>query len=227
MRVLAIETATAWGSVAVVGPDGVLAERAAHVPGGHLEWLMPAIDATLAASGVRRDEIEGLAVSIGPGAFTGLRIGVATAAAWAHVACLPLAAVPTLEVIAAGVPGVGLMLAALDAHRGEVAAALFRRDERTRRLTPDLLLAPAAVRASLPEIAEPVVLAGDALGRHERALLVALAPHGRVAPREAWWPRAAVVGAIGRAQLLAGQRDDPVGLTPRYAQRPVAVERRP
>jgi tRNA threonylcarbamoyladenosine biosynthesis protein TsaB len=226
VRVLAIETATAWGSVAVVGSRGVLAERAAHVPGGHLEWLMPAIDAALAASRLRRDQIEGLAVSIGPGGFTGLRIGVATAASWAHVVGLPLAAVSTLEVIAAGVPGTGLVLVALDARRGEVAAALFRRDGSVQRLTPDLLLPPAQVRARLPEIADPIMLAGDALERHEEALLQALAPHALAAPREAWWPRAAVVGAIGRARLLAGHRHDPVGLTPHYAQRPVVVERR-
>jgi tRNA threonylcarbamoyladenosine biosynthesis protein TsaB len=126
VRVLAIESATARGGVAVVGPDGVAAEISAHVPRGHLEWLVPAIAGVLDRAGITPRAIDGLAVSIGPGGFSSLRVGVATASAWAHACGLPLIAVPTLEILAAGVEGAGLVLAAIDARRGEVAAALFR-----------------------------------------------------------------------------------------------------
>ncbi|MDR7419804.1 MAG: tRNA (adenosine(37)-N6)-threonylcarbamoyltransferase complex dimerization subunit type 1 TsaB [Armatimonadota bacterium] len=221
MRVLAIDTSTAWGSVAVVAADGVVAERAARVPGAHLEWLIPTIDALLTAAGLTRDQIDGLAVSIGPGGFSGLRIGLTTAAAWAHALGRPLAAVSTLEVIAAGVPTSGLVLAVLDARRGEVAAALFGRDQDLHRLTDDLLVEPAALHQALPPIAEPVVLAGDALERYGEALAAALAPQAVVAEPSVWWPRASVLGGLARARLLRGERDDPVGLVPRYARRPV------
>jgi tRNA threonylcarbamoyladenosine biosynthesis protein TsaB len=221
MRVLAIDASTAWGSVAVVSLDRVVAERAARVPGAHLEWLIPAIDAMLAGAGLRRDQIEGVAVSIGPGGFSGLRIALATATAWAHAQRLPLAAVSTLDVIAAGLPGRGLALAALDARRGEIAAALHRRDQGIRRLTDDLLIEPAAVREALPPIAEPIVLAGDALERHAAALLDALAPYATVAEDAAWRPRASILGRLALARFLRGERDDPIGLVPRYAQRPV------
>jgi tRNA threonylcarbamoyladenosine biosynthesis protein TsaB len=225
-RVLAIETATAWGSVAVVAPEGVLGERRAHVPGGHLEWVIPAVDEVLTAARLTPSAVDALAVSIGPGGFSGLRIGLATAAAWAHALGRPLVALSTLEVIAAGVPGAGLVLAALDARRGEVAAALFRRDGQVRRIAGDLLLAPGDLGSRLGPLAEPVVVAGDALAVHRAALLEALGLGASIAPEELWWPRAAGVGRLGLARLLRGERDDPVGLTPRYARRAVAREYR-
>jgi tRNA threonylcarbamoyladenosine biosynthesis protein TsaB len=226
MRVLAIETATAWGSVAVVSDAGVLADREALVPGGHLEWLHPAIDAVLSDVTLAPHEIEGVAVSIGPGSFTGLRIGVATAAAWARALDRPLAAISTLQVIAAGLDRPGLVLAALDARRGEIVTALFRRDGETLRVTEDILVAPAALRGALPSLTEPVVVAGDALERHEQTIVEALGDRTTMAARDAWRPRARVLGALGRVRLLRGERDDPVGLVPRYAQRPVAREYR-
>lgn len=227
MNVLAIETATALGGVAVVGPDGLMAERAAYVPGGHLEWLVPAIDAVLGDAGLRRDEVDALAVSIGPGGFSGLRIGVTTAASWAHARGLPLVAVATLDVLAAGLGARGLVLAAIDARRGEVAAALYSVGDDLHRLTQDLLAAPDGLPRCLPDREQPVIIVGDALERHGPALLMALAPGASAAPRDRWWPRASVGGLMARARLAQGQHDDPVGLVPHYVQRPPvqAVER--
>jgi len=224
VRVLAIDTSTAVGSVAIVDASGVLAERSAHVPGGHLEWLVGAIEETLALADIQRGAIEGLVVSKGPGGFSGLRIGIATAAAWAHALQRPLAGVSTLEVIASGVDATGLVFAALDARRGEIIGALFRRGDRTERLTADLLLTPDAVRDRLPPGSERIVIAGDALERHAPALLEALSPWTAAAPPAQWWPRASIGGALGRARLLRGERDDPLGLVPDYVRRPEARE---
>lgn len=224
MLVLGIETATARGSVAVVGPGGVLASRAAQVPAGHLEWLVPAIEAMLAEAGLARDAVDGLAVSIGPGGFSGLRIGLITATAWAVATGRPIAGISTLEVLAAGLLAAGLshhglVLAALDARREQVAGALFRTGVTAlERLTTDLLARPEDLRAQLPALDEPVVLTGDALVRYHATLVAALAPHGVVAPPEEWWPRAEIVAAHGRARLLAGDGDDPMRLVPRYAR---------
>lgn len=224
MLVLAIETSTAWGSVALVGAEGVLAERSAHVPGGHLEWLIPSVEEMLAAAGIGPRAVDGLAVSLGPGGFTGLRIGVATATAWARATGRPLVGIRTLDVVASGTGARGLALAAMDARRGEITAALFRVGEEFLRLTPDVLVDPAALPASLGPVAEPVLIAGDALLLHGPALLAALAPWGTAAPQERWWPRAAVCGLLGRARLIRGDQDDPVGLVPAYAGRPVVRE---
>jgi tRNA A37 threonylcarbamoyladenosine modification protein TsaB len=114
------------------------------------------------------------------------------------------------------------VLAVLDARRGEIAAALFRRDAAAHRLTDDLLITPASARNRLPWLDGPVRLAGDALERHALALVEALAPHAVTAPPEAWWPRPSVLARLAALRLRRGERDDPIGLIPRYAQRPVA-----
>lgn len=236
MRVLSIETATPHASVAVVGAEGILAEHSARVAGEHLEWLMGAIDATLADAGLTVDGIDGIVASLGPGGFMGLRVGLMTASTWAMTGGRSIIGISTLEVIAAGVPdqtdptgSAGLVLAAIDARRGEIAAALFRRQASgsraaPERLTPDALAAPSQIRDRLPAITEPIIVAGDALERHQDAILAALAPWATPASRGHWWPRASVGGVLGRMRLVRGERDDPLRLVPRYAREPDAKE---
>lgn len=234
MRVLAIETATPRASVAVLGPQGILAEHTASVTGGHLEWLMGAISSVLADAGLAAGDIDGLVASMGPGGFMGLRVGLITASTWAMTTGRPIIGVSTLEVIAAGArdpaeSSTALVLAAIDARRGEVAAALFRCGPAAtaalpERLTPDLVVAPSEIRARLPALTERVIVAGDALERYRAEIIDALVPRAAPAARERWWPRASVGGTLGRVRLLRGDRDDPLRLVPRYAREPEARE---
>ncbi|MDR7556029.1 MAG: tRNA (adenosine(37)-N6)-threonylcarbamoyltransferase complex dimerization subunit type 1 TsaB [Armatimonadota bacterium] len=226
MRVLAIETSTGQGSVALLDEHGLVAETLAPAPGAHLEWLAGAIVHLLRAHDVPPAAVDGLAVSTGPGSFTGVRVGVVTAIAWAEARGVPVIGVPTLEAIAAGVAAEALparlVLAAVDVRRGEVAAALFALDGGIRRLSPDLVVPPAALPAVLPARDGPVALAGDALERYRDVLLAAIGPGATVAARSLWWPRARVVGQVGRARLLAGVRVDPARVQPVYPRRAVA-----
>ncbi len=223
MIVLGLETATPYGSVALVGAEGLLAESSALVPMRHLEWLVPAVERVLADAGITRRQIDGLAVSQGPGGFTGLRIGIATAAAWARSADTPVIGVSTLEALAATTSIPGLVLPVLDAKRGEVAAALFRRedDQHLTRVREDRVLLPEALAEFVPA-AEPVLLLGDGVGRWPDAIRRAV-PQGRPAPVVLWTPRGAMVAALGRGRLLAGQRDDPYRLAPVYGRRPAVA----
>jgi tRNA threonylcarbamoyl adenosine modification protein YeaZ len=243
MRVLAIESATPLASCAVVDASGVLAEATLRAPMRHLEWLAPAIAGMLRDLGLAPSDVDGVAVSRGPGGFTGLRIGIATAAAWARARRSPIVGVDTLEALAL-TAGPGLVLAALDAHRGEVAAALYRVPAAgaPRCLLAPLVAAPDAVTAELSAVLggarEPagrggagtpcgaetsVLVVGDALARHERALLAGLA--GRcVAGGPHVHPSGAAVGLLGRLRLLAGARDDPDTLLPVYGRRPALRE---
>src|SRR5207302_1094470 len=104
MRILAIETATPVASVAIVDGSGVLAEAMLRSPMRHLEGLLATTDGLLGGLGVGPAAIEGLAVSCGPGGFTGLRIGIATAAARANARSIPVLRVDTLQALAC-VPG--------------------------------------------------------------------------------------------------------------------------
>jgi tRNA threonylcarbamoyladenosine biosynthesis protein TsaB len=234
VRVLAIETSVAWGSVALADAAGVIAERVAEVPGQHLEWLVPSIETLLADASIDRSQVDGLAVSLGPGRFNGLRIGLVTATAWATTARRPLVGISTLDAVATGAlrgtePDAttraqasppSLILAVADVRRGEVAVALYRRASPPLRLAADTVALPSCLRTALPAIAEPVLVVGDALQRYASDVLAALAPWGVAAPPDVWQPRASAVALLGRTRLVRGEHDDLTTLVPRYA-RPV------
>ena len=105
MRILAIETATSLGSVALLEGDRLVRSIEEEVPRRHLEWLAPAIRRLLSEGAWAPAQIEAVAVSRGPGGFTGLRIGIATAVAWARARAVPAVGVSTLAALAVGVEG--------------------------------------------------------------------------------------------------------------------------
>jgi len=127
MRMLTIETSTPAESVAVVEGDRVLAERRWTAGRGHAERLIGAVASVLQEAGTALDELDAIAVSIGPGRFTGLRVGLATAKGLAATSGVGVRPVRTLRALAlsSGVEA-GLVCPVIDARRGEVYAALFR-----------------------------------------------------------------------------------------------------
>ncbi len=219
MRILAIETATPMGSVALLEGAEVVREVAEHVPQRHLEWLAPAIARLLEDAGRRPQDVEALAVSLGPGSFTGLRIGIASAAAWAHARRLPIVGVSTLEVMAAATMAAsatgGLICPVLDARRGEVAFALFARRPLSVRLMSDALGSVSALLERLPE-GEEITFSGDGVPRVLEA--VRARPNSVIAPEAQWPPRAAYVGTVALIRLAHGERDDPYLLRPVYSR---------
>jgi len=223
MRILAIETATAEGSVALLEQDRLMRQVVAPVPQRHLEWLAPAIEQVLRAVGWRPADVQAVAVSRGPGTFTGLRIGVATATAWARATGIPVVAVSTLESVAAGVEAKGLVCPVLDARRGEVAGALFEVDGAVRRVAEEVVVPVEALLAELPKD-RAVVFAGDALARYGEVLR--RHPGARLAPADRWAPRAVTAGRLAWARLARGDHDDPYRVVPVYARpAPAAVSR--
>ena len=223
MRILAIETATPVASVAMLDRSGLLAETVIRAPMHHLEWLLPAVHEMLEHLGLTSDSIEGLAVSCGPGGFTGLRIGMATAMAWARARDLPVLGIGTLEALA-HVPGVdGLVLPVLDAHRGEVAGALYRVEANGvgECLIPPLVASPEALVAGVGPHPGPVLLLGDGLDKYGTAMLSALGARARAGGAHLH-PRAAAVGMLAVPRLISGDRTDLDALRPVYGRRPVA-----
>ena len=99
-HVLAIDTATAWQSVALLRDERVLALAEQNAEGSHARSLMRAIDRVMKEAGLTLRDLKGLALSIGPGSFTGLRVGLATMLGFRSVLGTPLALVPTLEAMA-------------------------------------------------------------------------------------------------------------------------------
>ena len=127
MLVLAIETATAQTSVAFGTEQGVLASASLSWGRGHGEVLVPAIERLEAWSEVRLSQVGGIAVGIGPGLFTGLRVGVSTARALAQVLGVPVVGIGSLDVLAFAVRHSRWRIGAvMDAKRAEVFYAFYR-----------------------------------------------------------------------------------------------------
>ena len=131
MITLAIDTATPHGRFALAEDGRLLAYQPHNVQGSYADALLPVVDGVLNEAGRTLDEVDLVAVTLGPGSFTGVRIGVATAKALAWALDAQLAAVSTLEAMAAemlaGEPARQLAVPVLDARRGEVFGAIYRR----------------------------------------------------------------------------------------------------
>jgi tRNA threonylcarbamoyladenosine biosynthesis protein TsaB len=216
--VLGIDTAT-WTAAVGVGRDGVvLAEGTHREARSHTASLPALVERVLAQAALRVDDVEAVAVSIGPGSFTGLRIGLALAKGLAFAGGLPLVGVPTLEAlawVADAAPGEQIC-AALDARKHEVYAALFEAAPGgPRRLTPDLALRPEALAARLEP---PCVLVGDAGEVYGEAL----GARARIRPFATHHPRGGVIARLGEARMAAGEAANPGTLEPLYVRPPDA-----
>ena len=147
MRVLAVETSSLAGGVALLEGERLVAEYVLDVSITHSERLMAAVDRVLADARWPARQLGGLAVAIGPGSFTGLRIAVSTVKGLALALDLPVAAVPTLDAMAAALPWAALPVCpVLDARKGEVYTSRYRWDGGAMRREWDYLaLSPEAL----------------------------------------------------------------------------------
>ncbi len=215
MRILAIETSTLAGGAALLDGDQLVGEYIVNARTTHSERLLSAIDRLLQDAGWTLGVLEGLAVAVGPGSFTGLRIGVSTVKGLAFSLKIPVAAVSTLEALAWVLPFArDPVCPVLDARKGEVYAALFHWDgESLLRDWEDQAFDPEELCRRL---SGPVTFVGDGIARYESLFKELLGPLATFAPPARRLPSAACVGQVGHARFLVGEVVDPVALTPRY-----------
>jgi tRNA threonylcarbamoyladenosine biosynthesis protein TsaB len=208
MRVLAVETSSLAGGVALLDDERLVAEYLLDVSVTHSERLMAAIDRVLTDARWTARELGGLAVAVGPGSFTGLRIAVSTVKGLGLALRLPIAAVPTLDAMAAALPWAALPVCpVLDARKGEVYASLYRwHGDAMRREWEYLALSPAALGERLTE---PVIVAGDGAP-------VIRSPHARLLPPPRRLPSPACVGLLGLERLRRGETVAAAALAPLY-----------
>lgn len=212
--VLAIETASPCGGVAIVG-ENVLGEIVLASPETHSKRLLLACSYLLERLGLKLEDLSALAVSIGPGSFTGLRIGLATAKGLHFATGLPLVGVETLRALASNAllfPG--LICPALDARRGQIYTALYKpENEDLKEILPPSLLPPEKL---IPYLKGPVLFLGDGAQKFAPLFEEALGEGFRLAPAHLAHPRPSAVGFIGRKRVLSGKLDDPLKLLPLY-----------
>jgi len=216
--VLAIETATRQLGVAVLDGERLAAsyELLADYPQyPHATELPDAVTRVLKAARTTLEQLDAIVVDIGPGSFTGLRIGLAFAKALAFPAKKTVIGVPSLDVLAAGLPfATRLVCPVLDAKQKNVYAALYRLEGAQVRKQGDYLLSP--VDEVLALINEPTIFLGDGCALYRDRMTQRLGERASFAALELWLPRAATLARLGRQRLSQGQRDDPASLVPMY-----------
>jgi tRNA threonylcarbamoyladenosine biosynthesis protein TsaB len=225
--ILAIDTATSCSSLAltrgsagsvIVGQGGqVLASLSLNSSVTHSRRLLSAIDWLLAEAETDLSMVEGFAVSIGPGSFTGLRIGMATAKGLATATGKPLLGVSTLDDLAFNCTGEHLICAVLDARKKEVYACFYQADGQgiPRRVGVIRVLDPKKLAA---EIQQPVVFVGDAVMTYGNYWQDALGPWFISAPRTLHYPSAGALGLLAGEMLQQDQCLDLATATPLYVR---------
>jgi len=218
MHILGIETSTTTGSVAVVSEDGVIAQYSLNIEVTHSERLMSTVDRVLTDTGLTIDDMDGYAVAIGPGSFTGLRIGLAAVKGLALVTGKPVAAVPTLEALAWNVPYAAYPVCPmLDARKNEVYAAMYRFEGTT------LVHVMAEAVLSLPHLSERIsgkaLFTGEASHLFREEIVNLFGDRALFAPVSAILPSAATVAEIGLAMIKSGKQSDLDSVTPMYIRR--------
>lgn len=232
MRVVGLDTSSATASAALIDDGRLIAERRhpdssarpAAGPTGlksnHAEILLPLIESVIAEARVKLAEVSGLAVAIGPGSFTGLRIGLSTVKGLAYGWTIPVVGISTLLAQAARADAFdGVICALLDARKNEVYAALFRqRRQELARLTEDLL-APVGslidqVRGAIGDMR--CLFIGDGARRYEKLLLDALGGKARFCAEDSISSCAAAVARLGMERLRRSETDDLGNLVPVY-----------
>jgi tRNA threonylcarbamoyladenosine biosynthesis protein TsaB len=229
---LAVETSTLTGAVALLQADRAVAESRVSVAVTHGERLMAAIDGVLRSARCELGDVDAFAVALGPGSFTGLRIGVSTVKGLAFATGKPVVGVPTLDALAWTLPFCAYPVCPiLDAKKDEVYAALYRTLEgRLELLEAPRAVAPRTLAEELRATTEgPIVFLGDGVAPFAAILGEILGTRARLTPAGLRLPSAVTVGELGGALLARGEVSDPAALVPLYlrpSEAELARERR-
>ena len=220
MRILALETSETAGSAAALVDDKLLAQLHLDSSSRSAQSLAPTLAALWDRVGWRPTDVELVAVGVGPGSFTGLRVGVVTAKMLAYSAGAAVFGVDTLEAIAEQAPAeIKRLSVAVDAQRGQVVACNYERVAgRLQPSGPAALLDSDAWLAGLPDgcaVSGPIV----------RRLLKQLPARLAVVDSKHWTPQAETIGRIAYRRFAAGERCDVWRLAPVYSRRAAAEEK--
>jgi tRNA threonylcarbamoyladenosine biosynthesis protein TsaB len=216
MRILSIDTSTNSASAALLEDTELIVEVFVNLGTNHSTTLLPAVQEICCLSGVHVGDMDLFVCTIGPGSFTGIRIGVATVKGFAFAAEKPVIGVSTLDTLAWNLAGSrNLVCPMLDARKNQVYTALYSPDGNymLRRMGDETV---ADVRDFLQSIDREVVFLGDGAEKYSDIIKETLpgkayftaGPQNRI--------RASMAGILGGIKYHAGERMDAVSLMPKY-----------
>ncbi len=216
MIILGIEAATRVASVAVISEEKILAEISQEAKLTHSETLLPQIEQTLKIANV--EKVDAVAVSIGPGSFTGLRIGLATAKALCYAWNTKIIGVPTLQAISYHFPtSNAIVIPMLDAQKNR---AYFQKFKNCRALSKLEIKSIDEIVAGAGNIDAEIFLCGDVLHK----IKIDLPQNVKIAPLNCRMPRAVNVALFGKNLIDAGGISNVMNIEPLYIRRSEAEE---
>ncbi|MBI5140643.1 MAG: tRNA (adenosine(37)-N6)-threonylcarbamoyltransferase complex dimerization subunit type 1 TsaB [Nitrospirae bacterium] len=215
MTVLAIETSTRLGAVALINGNELIAEARFCLQTGHSARLMSSIDMILGNSGLSMRDVHAIAVSIGPGSFTGLRVGLGTAKGLSFSSGIPIWPVSTLEALAFPFAHSSMPVCpVVEARKNEVYAALYQPvNGEFRTILDECAMTPDELAASLNG---PVLLMGDGAAKYRSIFESSIGGNAHFAPGVLSVASAVWVGAIALRRFAASPAPNAATLAPRY-----------
>lgn len=221
---LAIDTATQYASVSLYDEQkGTIAESSWYTSMNHTVELMPTIVRLMESQTLVPQQFDALAVALGPGSFTGLRIGLAVAKGLSLSLGIPIVGIPTLDIVAYAHYGQDLPICAvLQAGRGRICVALYVIGEQGWQRTSDYHL--ATVEELAEQVAESTLFCGEIDGSLHDSLKTQLGERAVIASPASSLRRAAYLAELGWQQLRSVGGDDLASLEPLYLHYPKVGE---
>lgn len=205
-KILGIESASLVASVAIADGDTLVAEYTLNYKKTHSQTLLPMIDEIIRMTETRKASIDAIAVSAGPGSFTGLRIGSATAKGLGQALGKPLVAVPTLEAMAYGIYGTqALICPMLDARRNQVYTGIYRNEIQFQTVKNQCALEIGQLLEELNQMQEPVIFLGDGVPVQADRIRADLNVPWSVAPAHLNHQKAGAVAVLGTLYYARGE----------------------
>lgn len=227
MRILAIESSSLVASVAIVEDGVTMAEYSANFKKTHSQTLLPMIDSMVSLLGIELFTIDAIAVSGGPGSFTGLRIGSATAKGLGLALNKPLIHVPTLDGTAYNLYGAkGLICPIMDARRNQVYTGIYRFENEFQTVMEQDAMDMGELIGKLNEMGERVIFLGDGVPVHEKTIREKMTVPFDFAPAHMNRQRAASVAALGAVYFAKGKIETAAEHRPDYLRKSQAERER-
>lgn len=227
MRILGIESSSLVASVAVV-TDGVLtAEYTINYKKTHSQTLLPMLDEIGKLLELDLDTVDGIAVSAGPGSFTGLRIGSATAKGLGLALKKPLIHIPTVDALAYNLWGTGaLVCPIMDARRNQVYTGLYHVEEQLEVVKEQCAMDMHQLIGELNDRGEKVIFLGDGVPVYQKQIETEMTVSYAFAPAQSNRQRAASVAALGMIYMREGKTEAAADHKPEYLRKPQAERER-
>jgi tRNA threonylcarbamoyladenosine biosynthesis protein TsaB len=215
--ILSADTSSSRFSIALSRGVMLIDEFETGAPDRHSSDLLPAIDKLLSKNSCGIEDVGALCIGLGPGSFTGLRVGITTMRALAISLKRPIAGISSIDAIAHNASGHNSTIClVIDARQNKVYARLYRCNGKV--ITPKSKILLLGIKDLLKKnkARGPVLFLGDGLKQHKEDILKQEGLNAEFAPEPLWYPKAAVIGRLGYDRLKRGGRDNAFTLSPLY-----------